>query len=217
MQKSEEINEIAKALSVVQSKLEGAKMDATNPFFKHKYATLASVWSACRELLASNGLSVVQTCSVGDNGGLIVDTTLLHTSGQWIGGELAVKPAKDDPQGIGSAITYARRYGLAAIIGVCPEDDDAEAATERKPLTKPKPEPVKPVPKKAYELTTIEGSLKYLEAKHPTKWGHAIVAARLMDKYGVAGDTMAELIAGLSQEQKEEFTTIISNKVVKEN
>lgn len=133
MQKSEQINELATALAKVQGKLEGAKMDAENPFFKSKYATLFSVWYACRQILTENGLSVVQTCSIGENEGLVVDTTLLHTSGQWISGELAIKPAKNDPQGVGSAITYARRYGLAAIVGICPEDDDAESAMERKP------------------------------------------------------------------------------------
>ncbi len=149
MNKSDEINELATALTKVQSKLEGAKMDGENPFFKAKYASLSSVWDACRKPLTDNGLSVVQTCSVGDSGGLVIDTTLLHTSGQWISGELALKPAKDDPQGVGSAITYARRYGLASIIGICPEDDDAESATERKlkpALGKAKPVKVKVEP-----------------------------------------------------------------------
>jgi len=133
MIKSEEINELAAALVKVQGKLEGAKMDGVNPFFHSKYSTLASVWDACREPLSSNGLAVVQTCSIDENGGLVVNTTLLHSSGQWISGQQATKPTKDDPQGMGSAITYARRYGLAAMVGICPEDDDAEAATERKP------------------------------------------------------------------------------------
>lgn len=151
MQKSDQINELATALSKVQAKIEGAKMDAENPFFKSKYATLYSVWAACRQVLTSNGLSVVQTCSIGENEGLVVDTTLLHTSGQWISGELAIKPAKDDPQGVGSAITYARRYGLAAIVGICPEDDDAESAMERKSSTKAEePKVTQPQLKKIY-------------------------------------------------------------------
>lgn len=211
MRKSHMISELAEALVVVQGQLEGAKMDAINPFFKHKYATLASVWAAGRQLLSDNGLSVVQTCSVGDSGSLIVDTTLLHTSGQWIGGELAIKPARDDPQGLGSAITYARRYGLAAIIGVCPEDDDAEAATDR-PVKKAPAEPQK----KDFNMTTIEGSLKYLENQNTTKWGHLVVAARLMEKYNVVGDTVAELVKGLSEEQNKEFAQIVADAVTKE-
>ncbi len=215
MQKSDEINELASALTKVQCKLEGAKMDGENPFFKAKYATLASVWSACRKPLTDNGLSVVQTCSVGEGEGLILDTSLLHTSGQWISGELAVKPTKNDPQGIGSAITYARRYGLAAIVGVCPEDDDAESATDHKV---PKKAPVKKVAKKKeFETTTIEGALEFLENKYPKTWGHSVVAAKMMGSYGITGDTMTELIANLSDEHKEKFSAIVSQAVMKAN
>ena len=216
MQKSDEINELAGALTKAQCKLEGAKMDGENPFFKAKYATLASVWDACRKPLTDNGLSVVQTCSVGEGEGLILNTTLLHTSGQWIGGELAVKPTKNDPQGIGSAITYARRYGLAAIVGICPEDDDAESATEHKPATK-KPPVKKAAKKKEFNTTTLEGALEFLEDKHPKAWGHTVVAAKMADSYDVTGDTMAELIANLSDEHREKFSTIVSQAVMKAN
>ncbi len=216
MQKSDEINELAGALTKAQCKLEGAKMDGENPFFKAKYATLASVWDACRKPLTDNGLSVVQTCSVGEGEGLILNTTLLHTSGQWIGGELAVKPTKNDPQGIGSAITYARRYGLAAIVGICPEDDDAESATEHKPATK-KPPVKKADKKKEFNTTTLEGALEFLEDKYPKAWGHTVVAAKMADSYDVTGDTMAELIANLSDEHKEKFSTIVSQAVMKAN
>ena len=217
MQKSEEINELATALTKAQGGLEGAKMDGVNPFFKAKYATLASVWDACRKPLTDNGLSVVQTCSVGESEGLILDTTLLHTSGQWISGELAIKPTKNDPQGIGSAITYARRYGLAAIIGICPEDDDAESATEHKPPPKKAPAKKPTTKKKVFDTTTIEGALEFLEDKYPKAWGHTVVAAKMMGSYGVTGDTMVELIANLSQENKEKFSTIVSEAVMKAN
>ena len=216
MQKSEEINELATALAKVQSKIEGAKMDGENPFFKAKYATLASVWDACRKPLTDNGLSVVQTCSIGDSEGLILDTTLLHISGQWISGELAVKPTKNDPQGIGSAITYARRYGLAAIVGICPEDDDAESATEHKPVAK-KATAKKVVKKKEFNTTTMEGALEFLEDKYPKAWGHTVVATKMADSYGVTGDTMAKLIANLSDEHREKFSTIVSQAVMKAN
>ncbi len=216
MQKSDEINELAGALTKAQCKLEGAKMDGENPFFKAKYATLASVWDACRKPLTDNGLSVVQTCSVGEGEGLVLNTTLLHTSGQWIGGELAVKPTKNDPQGIGSAITYARRYGLAAIVGICPEDDDAESATDHKPVAK-KPPVKKAAKKKEFDTTTLEGALEFLEDKYPKAWGHTVVAAKMADSYDVTGDTMAELIANLSDEHKEKFSTIVSQAVMGAN
>ena len=217
MQKSEEINELATALTKAQGGLEGAKMDGVNPFFKAKYATLASVWDACRKPLTDNGLSVVQTCSVGDGEGLILDTTLLHTSGQWISGELAIKPTKNDPQGIGSAITYARRYGLAAIIGICPEDDDAESATEHKPTTK-KVATEKPVTKKKkFDTTTMEGALEFLEDKYSVVWGHTAVVTKMRNAYDVKGDSVAEMVGNLSQEQKEKFSTIVSEAILKAN
>ena len=131
MEKSDSTKELATALCIVQGKLTGAKKDSENPYFKSKYADLASVWDACRNLLSENGLSVIQTNSPSGETTMILDTTLLHNSGEWIGGSLEVPLSKSDPQGLGSAMTYARRYALAAIIGICPEDDDAEAATKR--------------------------------------------------------------------------------------
>src|SRR3990172_7771323 len=127
---SQQINELATALSKVQARIRGASKDSTNPFFKSKYADLTSVWEACRDLLTVNGLSVVQT-NVPSEAGVTLVTTLMHTSGQWIQGSLFIKPSKDDPQGFGSAMTYARRYALAAIVGVAPEDDDANAASAK--------------------------------------------------------------------------------------
>ncbi|KKN76466.1 hypothetical protein LCGC14_0369750 [marine sediment metagenome] len=132
MKKSDTIGELAQALVQVQKVLEGAKKDSTNPFFKSKYADLSSVWDACRKPLAENNLAVIQTMDTYEGAGFIIETTLAHISGEWISGRLSITPVKDDPQGIGSAITYGRRYTLAAIVGVCPEDDDAESAMDRK-------------------------------------------------------------------------------------
>jgi len=133
MLKSDTIGELTKALVNVQAKIKGAKKDEVNPFFKSKYADLSSVWEACRDLLAENGLAVIQTTSAENcqDGEIIIETILAHSSGEWIGGELLLPLAKNDPQGVGSAITYGRRYGLSAIVGICPEDDDAEIAQGR--------------------------------------------------------------------------------------
>ena len=163
MEKSDTTGELAKALAIVQSKLEGTKKDGTNPFFKMSYATLASVWDACREPLTSNGLSVVQTFSPHDEN-LTVDTTLLHSSGEWISGSLTLHLTKNDPQGAGSAITYGRRYSLAAIVGLSPEDDDAEGATKREPAKATKKEPPKKNPEEPEVFATIR---KYCTA---LKW-----------------------------------------------
>jgi hypothetical protein len=131
IEQSVELNELAPALAKAQSVIKGAVKDAANPFFKSRYADLASVWDACREALTVNGLSVVQTCA-GDAEVCQVTTMLLHSSGQWIRDTLTMKPKDNTPQGVGSTITYARRYALAAIAGVAPEDDDGEAAQGRK-------------------------------------------------------------------------------------
>lgn len=129
MNSSEQINELATALAKAQAKIEGAAKDKANPHFKSKYADLASIMDACKEHLTSNGLSVVQVAESETGETVTIHTQLLHSSGQWIGGSLTMRPTKPDPQGIGSAITYARRYALAAIVGVCPEDDDGNAAS----------------------------------------------------------------------------------------
>lgn len=144
---SEQINELAEALCQAQAKLESAKKDANNPFFKSKYATLESSWEACRDVLTSNGISVVQQpLKTSQNGTVCVRTTLLHKSGQWIYGEIELPVSKPDAQGYGSAISYARRYGLQALVGICAEDDDGNGAAnlgnDRVKITKAqKPDP----------------------------------------------------------------------------
>lgn len=125
---SEQINEIATALAKAQGMIEGASKAAVNPAFGKKYADLASVWDAAREPLSINGLSVVQIPNETPDGMLLV-TMLLHSSGQWFSSRYPIRPVKNDPQGIGSAITYARRYSLMALVGIAPEDDDGNIAS----------------------------------------------------------------------------------------
>jgi len=130
MKSSSELKDLATALSKAQGQLKPASKDGVNPHFKSSYSTLQSVWDSCRAILTANGLSVAQTFAEGPEGAVTVQTTLLHSSGQWISGDLVLKSVKNDPQGIGSAITYGRRYALAAIVGiVSDEDDDANSAS----------------------------------------------------------------------------------------
>ena len=124
--------ELAGALAAVQGQLGGVAK--TSKGYNYQYADLATVWDSIRKPLSENGLAVVQTTDNDDNGNPIIITTLIHTSGEWISGRLAVKPVKPDPQALGSAITYGRRYALMAIVGVAPADDDGAAAS--KPATK---------------------------------------------------------------------------------
>jgi hypothetical protein len=144
MQHSEQINELAAALAKAQGAMTGAVKDSANPFFKSRYADLESVWTACRKALTENGLSVVQSASATE-GGVAVTTMLLHSSGQWMRDTLPLHPKDMSPQGIGSAITYGRRYALAAMAGVYQTDDDGEAAHGRgAPLDEERPRPTQP-------------------------------------------------------------------------
>ena len=134
--RSESIKEIATALSNFQGKMTAVKKDSINPFYKSKYASLDTIWETIRKPLSENGLSVAQTMDV-DNDKSVMETTLYHTSGEWISGTQLVNPVKNDPQGLGSAITYARRYSLSAILGLVSDDDD-DANTATKPAQEAK-------------------------------------------------------------------------------
>ena len=129
--KSETIGELTKALVSVQADLEGARKGSTNPHFRSKYADLASCWAACRSLLAANDLAVVQSFVPANEDALLLETTLLHSSGEWINSTLRMPLEKHTPQGYVAASTYARRAGLCAIVGISPADDDGETAEGR--------------------------------------------------------------------------------------
>lgn len=125
MNRSEDIKDLLAALSKAQAVMRGAKEDSNNPFFKSKYADLSSVWAAARDALTSHGLSVMQPLVYID-GIQYLDTILGHSSGQWVQSRMLIPDGIKNPQDLGKVITYFRRYMLAAIVGVCPEDDDAE-------------------------------------------------------------------------------------------
>lgn len=128
MRHSEQLADLAKALSAAQGEMENAAKAKLNPHFKSKYADLGSVWDAIREPLAKNGLSVIQLPFTDEAGLVRMSTLLMHASGQWIEASYALPPTKADPQGFGSAITYMKRYALTGL-GVAPEDDDGNAAS----------------------------------------------------------------------------------------
>lgn len=127
-QSSSSIAALAAALAKAQGEMAGAKKDAINPHFKSRYADLASVWDACRAALSKNGLAVVQRV-FADPDGVGVRTTLMHASGEWIEEVLVVPVQQRSAQGFGSAITYARRYALQAMVGVAADDDDGNEAS----------------------------------------------------------------------------------------
>lgn len=135
--KSESIAELAKALALAQLQMATAKKDSVNPFFKSKYADLASVSEACRSALGNNGLSVAQLIT-GTHDAPMLITLLMHNSGEYLSSDAPLLLAKKDAQGLGSAITYQRRYSLAAMVGVIQDDDDGNAASHQE---KPKAPP----------------------------------------------------------------------------
>jgi hypothetical protein len=123
-----EISNLATALCKAQGIMTGAKKDKKNPFFKSTYADLASVFDAIRDPFTSNGLSVTQTMDVLESGRTVLCTRLMHSGGEYIDSKMLL-PDDPNPQKLGSAITYYRRYSLMAIAGLPPEDDDGNAAS----------------------------------------------------------------------------------------
>ena len=152
MDKSREIGKITEALSKAQGAMAMAKKKEENPFFKSRYSDLAAVWEVARKPLADNGLAVVQGTSV-ENGQVIVSTILSHSSGEYFESELALAPTKNDPQGVGSAITYGRRYSLSAMLGIASEEDDDGNAASGNKVGKKVQEP----PTSATEPNSIKG------------------------------------------------------------
>lgn len=138
---SPEIGEIAKALPKAQAAMGEVFKAADNPHFKTKYASLAAVVDAVVPALNAHGLAVMQPATTRD-GKVRITTILLHESGQWMRSTLELQPSKTDPQGVGSAITYGRRYALQAVTGVAPEDDDGNAGSNVASQRQPKREPV---------------------------------------------------------------------------
>lgn len=146
------IEKIAAAMVAAQKGFAPALKCATNPHFKSRYADLAAVVEAVIDSLNNNGIMLMQKTHDAHNG-VIVETTFLHESGEVMdAGRLFVPAAKLDPQGFGSALTYARRYSLMAACGIAPEDDDGNAAT--KPYNAAKTQPAQP--KRQERITTAQ-------------------------------------------------------------
>ncbi len=138
---SADIGELAGALAKAQGKMASAHKNKDNPFFKSNYSDLDSCWDACRDVLSSNNLAVTQCHRLSDKGDIILDTFLIHSSGQWMKGTLCVRPTKNDPQMSVSATTYARRAGLCAMVGISPSDDDGNSASGKVSVSKPASKP----------------------------------------------------------------------------
>lgn len=124
---------IAEALAAAQAELTDPAKDSINPHFKSKYADLATILKTVRPVLSRHGIAVTQTTGITDSGAVILITALMWRN-ESIVGRYPVAPVKADPKGYGSAMTYARRYALQAIVGVAADDDDdGNAASAPKP------------------------------------------------------------------------------------
>jgi hypothetical protein len=135
MKSSDTLTKISPALVKAINAIEGVKKGADNPFFKSKYANLESVIEAAHDALSANGLAVMQGPGPMDGNCITLTTRLVHESGEWIETDFSLPAGKMDPQAAGSAITYARRYSLMAMLNMPAVDDDGEASMPR--TTKP--------------------------------------------------------------------------------
>ena len=149
MKASETLSKLAPAFVKAQAAMAGATKSAANPFFKSKYANLEEVIRVVKEPFAANGLCFIQN-PVSGEGTAGVETIILHESGEFISNEFLLKCSKADPQGMGSALTYARRYGLQSACGIPSEDDDGNAASA--------PTPKKPTMTKQDAISRLAGA-----------------------------------------------------------
>lgn len=201
---------LAAALSAAQGEITAAAKDSDNPYFRSRYADLASIWDACRAPLARNGLSIIQ-CPTAEGARVTVHTTLLHSSGEYVTSSLAMTSMRqlkdgggwekvESPQAVGSTITYARRYALAAMVGVAPDDDDGEAAQGRgappphRPPVRPIAAAMKPPAERfAQRADTIAAKAEQvplpIAATAPAPWGtRPIMEAAFEDVHATVGD-----------------------------
>lgn len=194
MECSESIKNISKALLQFQREVKNPANTAYNPFHKSKYAPLNEILNDVRPLLVKNGLSVIQSPG-GDGNNVEVTTFLLHESGEWLKSDpLVLRADKATAQGAGSAITYARRYALTAMLGISSEDDDdGNVASGKKLQDEQQPAPAKtetPEPEKPRMTTTTGGgaTLKQLKKLYAVSKEAGIPAEDMkqimMAKYG---------------------------------
>lgn len=128
MKFSEKMDALALAMVKVQKLVVNAKKSSVNPHLKSTYANLGDVLDAIDGALETCELAVIQTPTESDDGKLHLETMILHSSGQWLTETMAMPLPKQDPQGYGAALTYARRYHLCAMLKITQEDDDGQGA-----------------------------------------------------------------------------------------
>lgn len=188
------MKQIAASLVKAQKAFGPALKSSSNPHFKSRYADLAACVEAVVDSLNANGIMLMQQTSECESG-VIVETVFIHESGETItSGKLHVPAQKNDPQGYGSALTYARRYSLMAACGIAPEDDDGNAASRPAKVAAIKPASAGSVSKSVWESLSPDEQ-RYLDSV-------AIEAMRLMED-GEMGKAIAYLASkGLDTDEK---------------
>lgn len=209
---------LAAALAKAQGEMTGAKKDALNPHFKSKYADLASVWDACRAALSKNGLAVVQRV-FADPAGVGVRTMLVHAGGEWIEEVLVVPVQQRSAQGYGSAVTYGRRYALAAMVGIAAEDDDGQAATENAPQEKATPatgsRTAQAREKTAAKVATLrEQAEPPASSEEPDAWA---LISDLLKQHQIYGQKAVSVIKGATGKADRHALTMTDYEAVKDS
>ena len=161
MRASDSITTLAPALVKAAAQLAPVGKDAVNPAFRNKYATLDAMMEQVRPVLGAHGLAVIQAMTTpetvdGRVVGVAIETRILHSSGEWISGTVTLPVDKSTAQGVGSAVSYGRRYGLSAILGLTADDDDGNAASQR------------PAPRDEIRREAAPAAAERLHARVPT-------------------------------------------------
>lgn len=197
---STETDKLDTALAAAQGDIEPAMKDKVNPAFRSKYADLASVWTACRMALAKHKIAVTQWPVHSDDGRLHLVTRLAH-GGQWMRAEFSIPVGKHDAHGYGSAMTYAKRYSLAAAIGVvADEDDDGNAAVQSTNVSQ----------SANAQSLALAALVKALEANDP--WA-VLEVARQQDSYRGAFGTLNSAQKKLCRELEQKAATMRADYV----
>jgi hypothetical protein len=188
--RSESTAKLFEALSKAQAEIRDAEKNSSNPHYKHKYADLSAVLETIREPLSKYGLALVQTIEPFEKGNILI-TILGHTSGEWISSRIPLIMAKNTMQDMGSAITYARRYGASAIVGITQADDDANAASGKIDLTnQPSAKVTKPKEESKSNVTALKSKSEprlslatFVERAGKLGWSEKEIARYMLEHF----------------------------------
>jgi hypothetical protein len=194
-----EIDQLAASLAKAQMEIQNAEKDTANDFLNSRYASLAAVMAVCRKPLASNGLSIVQLPRPSVSPGIVeLETMLIHESGQYISTVWQMAPPKTDPQGLGSCLTYMRRYMVSAMLGIAQVDDDASRA--------------QPGSDEYERITAKEADAILIEADQLFGADAEAVIARMLAKVFSTSDNIIDRVTDIPAGQADSAITLLKNQ-----